>query len=427
MSSHTLEDEIYRVIHAHLTAGTEKGVDNFRKCMIYIAEEFTGIGTGPDEFMRDRESFWKMTQQEREELAYKVTFDIQKLFVRSLRTDLTLAEGNLDIKVHMDPKPQEIRVRYSIILEYQADRWLFIHSHFSVPDYRLDEGGTLMDALQARNADLEREVRQRTHDLNQSLENLKAAQTQLIHQEKMASLGALTAGIAHEIKNPLNFITNFARLSVDLANDLEIDLANGNDVSDLLEDLKHNATAINTHGQRADTIVQNMMRHASGKTGERVETDLHKLLDEYVTLALHGKKAQPSGLNYTIERDYDPRISTIKAMPGELGRVILNVLSNAFDALRNVPNPNIQIKTKRTGAVVCVIISDNGPGIEPAISDKIFEPFFTTKPAGAGTGLGLSLSYDIITQGHDGTLEAGVSQSGGAMFTITLPEEKLPF
>ena len=416
-----LEDEIRNILHAHLSAGTLKGVDTLDQFMKYIAEEFTGIGTGPEEFMRDRDALWKITKQERAEITFDVSFEMPTLYVRSLRPDLTLAEGNLVIKIDMETQIQQIIVRFSILLERQTERWMITHSHYSVPDYRLDAGGTLMDALQARNADLEREVQQRTAQLNQSLLDLKAAQAQLIHQEKMASLGSLTAGIAHEIKNPLNFITNFAKLSIDLANELETELQQGEDVSDLLADLKHNATAINNHGQRADAIVQNMMRHASGKTRELMETDVHKLLNEYITLALHGKKALQPGFNCTIERRFDASVTTIKAIPGELGRVFLNILSNAFDALINIPNPTVEIFTKKSDSGIKIQFSDNGPGIAPDIVDKIFEPFFTTKPAGAGTGLGLSLSYDIITQGHNGTLTSSASESGGATFTILFP------
>lgn len=421
MSSQSLEEEIRRVLHAHLTAGTLRGIDTIDEFMAFIADEYTGIGTGPFEFIRDRNAFREITIQERKEMAYEVSFELPDLFIRLLRPDIALAEGSLILHVHMETEIHDIQLRYSILFEHQSSNWLIIHSHYSVPDYRMDAGGTLMDALQVRNAELEQQVNQRTAELNQSLEDLKAVQTQLIHQEKMASLGALTAGIAHEIKNPLNFITNFARLSVDLANDLETDLANGVDVTDLLADLKQNAIAINNHGKRADAIVQNMMRHASGKTGERVQSDLHKLLDEYITLALHGKKAKHPGFTCTIEREYDQELPPVKVIPGELGRVFLNLLSNAFDVLQDVSAPLVSIETKLVGTSVHIRFSDNGPGIDSDIADKIFDPFFTTKPAGQGTGLGLSLSYDIITQGHRGKLELGASQSGGATFLIDLP------
>ena len=371
--------------------------------------------------MRSRDELRRITLKEREQMQYDVGFEMQQLFVRSLRHDLVLAEGEFELKIDVENHIQIIDVRFSYILEHRLGQWLIIHSHYSTPDAMLEEGASLMDALQARNAELEREVALRTAALNQSLETLKATQAQLVHHEKMASLGALTAGIAHEIKNPLNFVTNFASLSAELTEELEKALLNGENVHELLADLKHNALAINTHGQRADAIVRNMMQHASSKTGTHAFVDLHTIIDEHIPLALHAKKTQASEFSCVIDRNYALDFPPLQAHPGELGRVFLNILSNAFDAVHGQENASVRVSTRFSTHAVHIQFSDNGPGVSPGIATKIFEPFFTTKPAGTGTGLGLSLSYDIITQGHGGTLALAQSELGGATFLITLP------
>ena len=415
------EKELQDLLESHFQAGIHSDPDLIDDFMQYIADDYTGIGTGPGELMRSRAELRSITLKERQEMQYDVRFEILQFFTRNLRPGLALAEGQFHLLIDAAPETHVMQVRFSIIFEKQADRWLIIHTHYSRPDAMLNAGDTLMDALQKRNAELEKEVAQRTTDLNQSLEDLKAAQAQLIHQEKMASLGALTAGIAHEIKNPLNFITNFANLSVDLAEDLEQDLASGDDVSDLLSDLKQNAKAIYKHGQRADTIVRGMMQHAAGKSRDPETIDLHPLLDEYINLALHGKKAQTPGFNCRIERRFEEAPLTLKASPGDLGRVFLNLLSNAFDSLQDQPDALVRVSTRQNGDRVEILFSDNGAGIPREARDKIFEPFFTTKPAGAGTGLGLSLSYEIVTQGHGGTLELIRPELGGASFQVSLP------
>ena len=248
----------------------------------------------------------------------------------------------------------------------------------------------------------------------------------------MASLGALTAGIAHEIKNPLNFINNFAEVNEELADELreayeadpEIKLA---ELLDVLDYLKQNAQVINQHGKRADGIVQAMMQHASGGTGEREAVAINALVDEYVDLAYHGKRAQTPGFTVEIDRDYDEGVGTVSMVPQEIGRVLLNLLSNAFDAVHEEADaetayePAVQVSTRRNGDAVEIRIVDNGPGIDKDFREKIFEPFFTTKPTGTGTGLGLSLAYDIVTQGHGGTLMVESTEGEGATFIVTLP------
>ncbi len=291
--------------------------------------------------------------------------------------------------------------------------------------------------IRAHNRRLEREVADRTHELEHSLNLLTQAQDQLVHADKMASLGQLVAGIAHEIKNPLNFVNNFAQLSVELADQLASSLeeAGGDrftaeqseEVQGLIDDLRDNVRRINQHGSRADGIVRSMLEHSRGQAGERAVVDVNALLDQYANLAYHGMRARHSTFNVTFETDYDPSVGMVQAVPQELGRVFVNVLNNALDALQlrkeseSDFEPVVRLITSREGELVEIKISDNGPGVPEEIRYKIFEPFFTTKPMGTGTGLGLSLSYEIITQGHGGSLTLEDSAEGGAVFTITLP------
>ena len=264
--------------------------------------------------------------------------------------------------------------------------------------------------------------------LASTLTDLRATQQQLVQSEKMASLGTLTAGIAHEIKNPLNFINNFAEVNQELAQELREAIANGEDVSDLVADLEQNAGVIAQHGKRADSIVHSMMQHASGGTGRRELTDVNALVAEHTDLAYHGKRVQLPNLKATIERNLSDDTGSAEMIPQEIGRVLLNLVGNAFDAVyehgtgseSDLP-PTVSISTKRTPHNVEIRVADNGPGIPPEIRERIFEPFFTTKPTGLGTGLGLSLSHDIVTQGHGGSLVVESSPGHGATFIVTLP------
>jgi signal transduction histidine kinase len=278
----------------------------------------------------------------------------------------------------------------------------------------------------ARYADFQK-LEAKNSELAQALDDLQATQAQLIQAEKMASLGQLTAGIAHEIKNPLNFVNNFATLSVELASELEGALTKGEDVSAILEDLKMNAAQITKHGQRADRIVYGMMQHANGGTGNRQKIQVNTFVEEYVNLAFHGMRARNAHFNVTIEREYADDAGQIEIMPQEIGRVLINLFNNAFDALQEKTTvdadftPTLHVRTSRSADHIVLQVSDNGPGIASDILDRIFEPFFTTKPAGRGTGLGLSLSYDIIVHGHGGHVDVTCNDSGGVTFTVQLP------
>ena len=273
--------------------------------------------------------------------------------------------------------------------------------------------------------------------LQQSLEELKAAQAQLIQSEKMASLGELTAGIAHEIQNPLNFVNNFSDVSTELVDEMneEIDKGNLEDAKQIAQDLKQNLEKINHHGKRAGDIVKGMLQHSRTSTGQKELTDINALADEYLRLSYHGLRAKDKSFNATMKTDFDETIGNINIIPQDIGRVILNLITNAFYAVNeqkkapalNEENyePTVTVSTKRISSPsgaggLQVSVKDNGNGIPQKILDKIFQPFFTTKPTGQGTGLGLSLAYDII-KAHGGVLMVETKEGEGAIFIINLP------
>ena len=295
--------------------------------------------------------------------------------------------------------------------------------------------------LAAQNETLEQQVRERTADLNHSLTELKAAQNQLIQKEKLASLGELTAGIAHEIQNPLNFVNNFSELSIELIEEIAPQSPEGEYLTGgLLSDIKLNLQKINHHGKRASSIVKGMLEHSRSSTGERVLTDINQLADEYLRLSYHGMRAKDKGFNADFEFIPDPSLPKIMVVPQDIGRVLLNLINNAFQS-QVPPTPRegsplaprggtkkVTVKTEYvpdknspSGSWGAFSISDNGNGMSEEVKAKIFQPFFTTKPTGEGTGLGLSLSYDIITKGHGGTLEVVSKEGEGAEFIVRLP------
>lgn len=295
---------------------------------------------------------------------------------------------------------------------------------------------------EARKAELEHLVAERTVELTQqkdalekTLTELKAAQDQLIHSEKMASLGELTAGIAHEIQNPLNFVNNFSELSVELAHELLDELEKPDLdrelVKDLVSDLTQNQEKINHHGKRAANIVSGMLQHARSSTGAKEPTDLNALADEYLRLSYHGLRAKDKSFNAKMNTEFDPAIGKIEVVPQDFGRVLLNLINNAFYAVHQKAkqasegySPTVTISTEKLKNAIEIRIRDNGTGIPDSLKAKIFQPFFTTKPTGQGTGLGLSLAYDIVTKGHGGTMEVETKEGEGTTFIIQLPQQK---
>lgn len=296
----------------------------------------------------------------------------------------------------------------------------------------------------------ERRLRQEKEKLEQTVEErtkeLKSSQAQLIQSEKMASLGELTAGIAHEIQNPLNFVNNFSEVSNELLDEMKDEFKKGDTEEGfaIADDIKQNLEKINHHGKRADAIVKGMLAHSRSSKGEKELTDINALADEYLRLSYHGLRAKDKSFNADFKTDFDPDLPKVNVVPQDIGRVLLNLINNAFQALsegdlsgfKNLiglrPDeleskndlsglpPTVTVSTKNLGNRIEISVKDNGPGIPDDIKDKIFQPFFTTKPTGKGTGLGLSLSYDIV-KAHGGELTLKTKESTGTTFIIQLP------
>src|SRR3984893_13498373 len=293
-------------------------------------------------------------------------------------------------------------------------------------------------ALAVRNATLFAEQARREQELRIAHEELKLVQASLLQAEKMASLGQLTAGIAHEIKNPLNFINNFASLSVELLDELKqaaapalktLDRDAIAQIDEILAMLVGNLGKVVEHGKRADGIVKSMLLHSRGSSGERQSVGINELVEEALNLAYHGARAQDPSFNITLERDFDPAATAIELVPQDITRVLLNLFGNGFYAAHKRTQdsgdpafrPVLKVATRDLGAQIEIRVHDNGIGIPPEIRDKLFQPFFTTKPTGEGTGLGLSISYDIVTQQHGGTIEVDSEVGAFTEFPIRLP------
>ena len=284
-----------------------------------------------------------------------------------------------------------------------------------------------------------RNNRKAKKEIEKAFDQLKDTQSQLIQSEKMASLGELTAGIAHEIQNPLNFVNNFSEVNSELVEELKEEAEKGNmqEVKAIAKDLKENESKIKHHGLRADSIVKGMLMHSRAGSGEKVLTDINALANEYLRLAYHGMRARDKSFNVEFKTDFDPKLPKVNVVPLDIGRVLLNLINNAFHAVHEKANrhseaehrddvesqdykPELVVSTKLVNTQIEITISDNGPGIPEEIREKIFQPFFTTKPTGQGTGLGLSLSYDIV-KAHGGELIVNGKEGKGSTFSITLP------
>jgi signal transduction histidine kinase/streptogramin lyase len=285
--------------------------------------------------------------------------------------------------------------------------------------------------LRERERSRERELKQ-AKEIEKAYTELKATQSQLIQSEKMASLGELTAGIAHEIQNPLNFVNNFAEINKELVDELkqEIEAGNLSEAKAIASTLADNESKVMFHGKRADGIVKGMLQHSRVSSGQNEPTDINALCDEYLRLSYHGLRAKDKSFNASFKTNFDSTIAKVNIIPQDIGRVILNLLTNAFYAVNEKKKklgstmpyaPTVTVTTKSVGGKIVIQVEDNGNGIPQSITQKIFQPFFTTKPAGQGTGLGLSMSYDIVTNGHGGNLTVESQEGEGSTFILVLP------
>ena len=281
-------------------------------------------------------------------------------------------------------------------------------------------------------------LQQQKDKVESTLADLKSTQSQLIQSEKMASLGELTAGIAHEIQNPLNFVNNFSEVNTELIKEIQDERRKTQDQRDekledeLLQDIVQNQEKINHHGKRAADIVKGMLQHSRSSSGVKEPTDINALADEYLRLAYHGLRAKDKSFNAVLKTDFDDSIGNINIIPQDIGRVILNLITNAFYVVNERANnqqlttnnqsysPTVTVSTKNIGDKIVIRVKDNGTGIPQKVVDKIFQPFFTTKPTGQGTGLGLSLSYDIV-KAHGGELKVETKEGEGSTFIIHIP------
>jgi signal transduction histidine kinase len=414
----------------------------------FIAENVMGFGSTVDEKIFSLQGFLELIQRQSEQSAgLNITWEATPLFKH------ITADGNTGIiaetiilTVETNGEQVKMELRLSAVLEFIHERWTVLHWHGSKPElvstYEDTWGG---DELKKQAQKLEKLLEERTAEL-------RATQAQLIQREKLASLGELTAGIAHEIQNPLNFVNNFAEVSSELVGEMQTEITQGNteEVQAIAHDLKQNLDKINHHGKRASSIVKNMLEHSRTSNGSkdathRVSTDINALVDECLRLSYHGLRAQAKGFNADYALNLADNLPLMEVVSQDIGRVLLNLFNNAFYAVhqkqkqfRESPNtavetlhatslqfpayqPTVTVSTHKTEQGILIQIQDNGSGVPEALKPKIFQPFFTTKPTGEGTGLGLSLSYDIITKGHGGTLELESIEGVGSTFSIMLP------
>ncbi|WP_435354526.1 ATP-binding protein [Emticicia sp. SJ17W-69] len=344
----------------------------------------------------------------------------------------------------LTPKFHESNISIFASFKGFAITWLIGFSIYSQRQGKRERQQRLKDEeekkkLEAKKQELEYQVAERTaeltrqkEELEQTVIELKTTQNQLVHAEKMASLGELTAGIAHEIQNPLNFVNNFSEVSVELCQEITEELEKENFdktyIIEILSDLSQNQEKITHHGQRAASIVKGMLQHSRTSTGQKELTDINVLADEYIRLSYHGLRAKDKSFMADFKTNLDPNLPKIKIIPQDFGRVLLNVINNAFYAVQQKAKlkldgykPLVSIDTYLEDGEVVVKIKDNGTGMPESVKSKIFQPFFTTKPTGQGTGLGLSLAYDIITKGHGGTMEVDSVEGEWTVFIIKLP------
>lgn len=412
-----------------------------------LLENLVGLGTTSDERVFSKSEFYTIIKRQREQgQGLDMKWQILPIVHRvSEDGNSAVFIDDLTVTMTVNDHPIKMEIRCSIVFEFQKDKWLVVHWHASKPEEAKSETDTYgIEQWKQKTIELEKIVAERTSDLiekNKELETamdaLKATQSQLIQSEKLASLGQLAAGIAHEIKNPLNFVNNFSELNLELIEEIHVELEKLTDspekeeIKSILEDVVSNQNKIHQHGSRADSIVKSMLLHSRGGNGIKEATDINAMLKEYVNLAFHGMRAGKKPINVTLDVHLDDSIPKVAVIIEDISRVVLNLCNNAFDAmyerLQNKPEsedyqPKLTIKTYDENKQVIIEIKDNALGIPSELKDKILMPFFTTKKGTEGTGLGLSITNDII-KAHDGNLQIESEQGKGSFtkFKINLP------
>ncbi len=423
------EQEVINVHNVFWEALANRDIDLRFSC---CSENVTFIGTGLHEKAANKAEYRIMNEKGVNQ--FPEPFQIDFIWTNiSMFHKQAVVTCEVIWKQSINGKISSELVRSTTLLNYEEDAWKIVHVHGSVPDYRLAEGEYMTtEKILLRNRELEQKVFERTQELGKSLAELKATQSQLIQSEKMASLGELTAGIAHEIQNPLNFVNNFSEVNVELVAELKLELEKG-DIAEAIaiaDDIAINEGKILQHGKRADSIVKGMLQHSRSSNGINEPTDINALADEYLRLSYHGLRAKDKSFNADFKTEFDASMPKINIIPQDIGRVLLNLINNAFyvvaerqknlSGLEETYKPSVTIITKNLGDRIEISVMDNGNGIPEEIRNKIFQPFFTTKPTGEGTGLGLSLSYDIV-KAHGGELKVESLSGEGTTFVITLP------
>ncbi|MDP2043171.1 MAG: ATP-binding protein [Algoriphagus sp.] len=410
----------------------------------YVVSDVMGFGTTVDEKITGLEGFKKLLEDQQEQsrgiaIRFNTSLIHQRIFANE---NAAYFSHDFIITIKTESDENVLPLRFSTVFEYLDQNWKLVHWHGS---QAVDSEGDTWhrNELVKKNEALQKLVDEKTADLiqknaelKQAILTLKETQTQLLQQEKLASLGQLTAGIAHEIKNPLNFVNNFSELSQDFIDEIAEELEKLQDssekenIQELLEDVKSNLGKIRHHGSRADSIVKSMLMHSRGGSGTVEPTDLNALIKEYSNLAFHGMRASPNPINVEIHLDLDENLGLITLNAEDFSRVVLNLIKNAFDAMRDKISmvgsnykAKLEIRTKNLTNRVLVVVEDNGPGVPEDIRDKLLMPFFTTKKGTEGTGLGLSITHDII-KSHLGTLEIESTVGVFTRFTIELPINK---
>ena len=408
----------------------------------FIDSEIMGFGSTREERIWGLAEYRNLLEIQRDQgkglnLKFEFTPLHQRIFAKEQAAFFTH-----EVIITSSPQGTEniLRLRLSTVFEYRELCWKMVHWHGSEgvdsdgDTWHVQELVRKNKALSQLVEEKTAELLQKNTELRQALQDLKETQAQMILQEKLASLGQLTAGIAHEIKNPLNFVNNFSELSEDFSQEIkdEMEKIGGSpekeNILELLEDVRSNLGKIRHHGSRADSIVKSMLLHSRGSSGAMEPTDLNAVIREYSNLAFHGMRANPNPINVEIQLDLDNDLPKVRLNTEDFSRVILNLAKNAFDAMRDKIcavgseyKAKLVISTTNQGDKISIEVEDNGPGIPEEIRDKLLIPFFTTKKGTEGTGLGLSITHDII-KSHDGVLEIESEVGNFTRFRILLPK-----